>query len=90
MTPRCLPVLEAVEQRDDLAAGLPPGTRLAHKSGWVTGVRHGAGVVFPPDAPPYAVVVCTSTSLADDAACRLVASVSAAAWAARHELVTGQ
>ena len=88
--PELLPVLEAVEQREDLAAGLPPGTRLAHKSGWVTGVRHGAGVVFPADAPPYTVVVCTSTSLPDEAACRLVAGVSAAAWAARHDLVTGQ
>ena len=54
-------------------------------------MRHGAGVVFPDDAPPYAVAVCTTTDLAagqdaDDAACRLVARVSATAWAARHTL----
>ncbi|GIF72634.1 serine hydrolase [Asanoa siamensis] len=79
-----LALLEANEHRDDLVAGLPPGTRVAHKNGWITGVRHGAGVVFPTDAPPYTVVVCTSTSLADDAACALVAGVSRAAWANRH------
>ncbi|MER6754628.1 serine hydrolase [Micromonospora echinofusca] len=89
-----LDVLFAQEHREDLAAGLPEGTRIAHKNGWVRGVRHGAGVVFPDDAPPYAVVVCTTTDLADggpsgeedDDACRLIARVSAAAWAARGDL----
>ncbi|MFG2012952.1 serine hydrolase [Micromonospora sp. NPDC048868] len=89
-----LDVLFAQEHREDLAAGLPEGTRIAHKNGWVRGVRHGAGVVFPDDAPPYAVVVCTTTDIADggpsgeedDDACRLIARVSAAAWAARHDL----
>ncbi|MEV4760153.1 serine hydrolase [Micromonospora sp. NPDC049559] len=89
-----LDVLFAQEHREDLAAGLPPGTRIAHKNGWVRGVRHGAGVVFPDDAPPYAVVVCTSTDLADggatgddpDDACKLIARVSAAIWADRHAL----
>ncbi|MEU0154865.1 serine hydrolase [Micromonospora fulviviridis] len=90
-----LDVLFAQEHREDLAAGLPEGTRIAHKNGWVRGVRHGAGVVFPADAPPYAVVVCTTTDLADggpsgeeveDDACRLIAHVSARVWAARHDL----
>ncbi|MFR9778480.1 serine hydrolase [Micromonospora sp. MS34] len=91
-----LDVLFAQEHREDLAAGLPEGTRIAHKNGWVRGVRHGAGVVFPADAPAYAVVVCTTTDLADggpsgeeaeDDACRLIAHVSARVWAARHDLV---
>ncbi|MEU8297391.1 serine hydrolase [Micromonospora sp. NPDC048909] len=90
-----LDVLFAQEHREDLAAGLPAGTRIAHKNGWVRGVRHGAGVVFPDDAPPYAVVVCTTTDLADggasgdgvgDDACQLIADVSARVWAARHDL----
>ena len=70
-----------------LIAGLPPGTRIAHKNGWIPGVRHGAGVVFPDDAAPYTIVVCTSTSLAvnehNDAACQLVARIAAASWADR-------
>ena len=81
-----LGLLEANEHRDDLAAGLPDGARIAHKNGWVDGVRHGAGVVFPGDAPAYTVVVCTSTGLPDAAARALVAEVSAAAWRARHRL----
>jgi len=68
------------ERTEDLAAGLPPGTRVAHKNGWVDGIRHGAGVVFPDDAPPYAIAVCTTTDLPDSAACGLITRVSAAAW----------
>ncbi|HEX7746287.1 MAG TPA: serine hydrolase [Micromonosporaceae bacterium] len=90
-----LDVLLAQERREDLAAGLPDGVRIAHKNGWVRGVRHGAGVVFPDDAPPYVIAVCTTTDLADggesgdgadDAACRLIARVSATAWERRHQL----
>jgi hypothetical protein len=46
---------------EDLAAGLPAGTRVAHKNGWIMGVRHGAGVVFPGDAPPFVLSVCLTT-----------------------------
>jgi beta-lactamase class A len=76
-----LAVLQAQEQRDDLPAGLPPGTRVAHKSGWVRGVRHGAAVVYPAGRPRYTLVVCTTSALPDAAACRLLARVAAASWA---------
>ena len=92
-----LDVLLGQEHREDLAAGLPAGTRVAHKNGWVRGIRHAAGVVFPDDAPPYTVVVCTSADPdsggitgsgadPDAAARRLIARVSAAVWADRRRL----
>jgi len=85
-----LATLLAQEINDDLAAGLPAGTRIAHKNGWVDGVRHGAGVIFPDDAPPFVLAVCLTTPLAvndtDDDACRLLSNIAAAAWAARHAL----
>ncbi|MDM4719887.1 serine hydrolase [Micromonospora sp. WMMA1363] len=90
-----LDTLAAQEHREDLAAGLPRGTRVAHKNGWVRGVRHAAGVVYPGDAAPYAVVVCTTTDPADggpsgmkieDDACRIIVDISARVWAARHDL----
>ncbi|GHJ06753.1 hypothetical protein TPA0907_11200 [Micromonospora humidisoli] len=83
-------VLLDQRHREDLAAGLPAGTRIAHKNGWVRGLRHSAGVVLPDDAPAYVIAVCATTDPAtapDDAdACRLLAEVSATAWAARHDL----
>ncbi|GIJ77448.1 beta-lactamase class A [Micromonospora phaseoli] len=89
-----LDVLCAQQIRQDIAEGLPAGTRLAHKNGWVRGVRHGAAVVFPDDAEPYLLVVCTTTTLDDDqasepadaAARRLVADISTRVWQARHDL----
>ncbi|MGC4805902.1 serine hydrolase [Micromonospora sp. DT233] len=91
-----LDVLLAQEFRDDLAVGLPDGVRIAHKNGWVRGVRHSVGVIYPPDAPPYVLAVCTTTGLADggvdgdgrtpDDACAVLADISARVWAARHDL----
>jgi beta-lactamase class A len=86
-----LDLLAAQEHRVDLGAGLP-GVRVAHKNGWMTGVRHSAGVVFPDDAPPYVIAVCTSAArdpehYDDGAACRLIARLSRIAWDARKELV---
>ena len=87
-TAAMIDTLLAQESRDDLMAGLPAGARAAHKNGWVTGVRHSAGIVFPPDADPFVLAVCLSTPWAinrhDDAACQLVARIAAAAWADRR------
>jgi beta-lactamase class A len=81
-----LEVLFAQERREDLAAGLPASTRIAHKNGWLRGMRHAAGVVFPDDAPPYVVAVCTTEAGDDESARRLIARVSARAWERRHGL----
>ncbi len=80
-------VLLAQERREDLAAGLPAGTRVAFKNGWVTGARHVAGVVFPDDAPPYVIAICTT--MPPDPAVdprELIAEIAAATWADRKAL----
>src|SRR5262249_38957517 len=81
-------VLLAQERHEDLMAGLPLGTRGAHKNRWVNRLRPSAGVVLPRDAPPYAIAVCTTTPLArsgrGDDACALVARIAAASWEDRR------
>lgn len=91
--PSCREMIEvlcAQRHRDDLAAGLPPGTRVAHKNGWVTDVRHSAGVVFPSDTSPYVLAVCTTGGHAradyDRSARQLIARIAAASWDDRHGL----
>ncbi|GIJ12414.1 serine hydrolase [Micromonospora andamanensis] len=87
-----LDVLCAQQIRQDIAEGLPAGVRLAHKNGWVRGVRHGAAVVYPDDADAYLLVVCTTvddeqTDARPDADAReLVADISRQVWQARHDL----
>jgi beta-lactamase class A len=85
-----LDILAAQEHRVDLANGVPDGVRVAHKNGWIPGARHSAGLVYPADAPPYVVSVCTSAGRDpgehDDAeACALIARVSRVAYDLRQQ-----
>ena len=63
----------------------------ASKNGWVTGIRHGAMIVYPEDSSPYVLVACASTPLArssegDDPVCRTFAQLSEIVWNLRHRL----
>ncbi|PZS36642.1 MAG: serine hydrolase [Pseudonocardiales bacterium] len=78
-----LDVLAAQEYLDGIPAGLPAGTYVASKGGWVDGVLHDAALVRPADAQPYVLVVCT-TEVAT--AAELIPDISAAGWADRHSL----
>ena len=45
---------------DRIPAGLPPGTRVAHKTGEITAVAHDAAIVYPAGRrSPYVLVVLT-------------------------------
>ncbi|KIZ16447.1 serine hydrolase [Streptomyces natalensis] len=92
LEPEVLGLLEGNVHRVDVAAGLPPGTRLAGKNGWFPGMRHSAAVVYPPDTAPYTLAVCYSGPLATghtvhDPAARLLARLSARVWCHRHALM---
>ncbi|MGQ0561431.1 MAG: serine hydrolase, partial [Gemmatimonadota bacterium] len=54
-----LEILEAQEFREMIPAGLPAGTRVAHKTGSITRSQHDGGIVFPPNRAPYVLVVLT-------------------------------
>lgn len=50
-------ILSRQEFNEGIPAGLPEGTRVAHKTGWITRIRHDAGIVYGPR--PYVLVVLT-------------------------------
>jgi beta-lactamase class A len=70
----------------EIPARLPAGTRVEHKNGWDTRIRHDGGIVRPADADPFVLTVCTTSSLADATAQALIADISAVAWEHRHNL----
>jgi beta-lactamase class A len=53
-------VLFAQAYNSAIPAGLPAGTRIAHKTGDITRVEHDAALVYPEGGRPYVLVVLTS------------------------------
>jgi len=40
-----------------IPAGLPDEVEVAHKTGWITGVQHDAGLIILPDGRKYVLVL---------------------------------
>lgn len=40
-----------------IPAGLPPDVRVAHKTGQIAQIHHDAAIVYPPDSPPYILII---------------------------------
>lgn len=81
-----LSIMAAQQVNDAVPAGLPASVRVAHKSGWVTGISHDVAVVYPSDAEPYIFVMCTTSELSHSAALEVIARGAAASWADRKVL----
>ncbi len=81
-----LAVLAAQQINDAIPAWLPAGTRVAHKSGWVDGISHDAGIIYPGSesgAEPFVFVMCTTSDLDEQPGLDLIAGAAAAAWSDR-------
>ncbi len=56
----CQQMLELLSGNDLLRllqGGIPPGTRIAHKNGWLNNMHADAGIVFPPNGRDYVIAV---------------------------------
>lgn len=74
-------ILLAQELNDEIPAGLPPGTRVAHKTGQISGVLHDAAIVYPSGRAPYVLVVLTSGIPDEKVARALIVDLSRAVHA---------
>lgn len=86
-TGEVLSILLAQQINDAIPTGVPGGTRVAHKSGWVDGIAHDAGIVFPPGSAPFVFAMCTTSPLTEDDANRLIAHTAGLVW--RHAEAAG-
>lgn len=74
-------ILLAQEFNEKIPAGLPAGTRVAHKTGEITAVSHDAGVVYPEGRKPYVIVVLTKGLRESRASSALIADISRLVYA---------
>lgn len=75
-----LDILERQEFNDEIPAGLPPGTPVAHKTGSITGILHDAALVRPVGRAPFVLVVLTRGIPEQADAQRLIADIAALVW----------
>ena len=82
----CRQMLELMSGNDLLhllQGGLPPGTRISHKNGWLENIHGDAGIVFPPNGRDYVIAVFVwedSEFFTFTRAWPLIEGVSRAAW----------
>lgn len=55
---------------------LPDSVKVAHKTGWITGLHHDSGIVFLPDGRKYALVLLSKNLSDEDAGVETLATVS--------------
>lgn len=82
---KMIEILLAQEHNDAIPAGLPSGTRVAHKTGSITEIAHDAGLVLAPDGSRYVLVVLTRGFKENVDADRVIAEISRAVWAYRSK-----
>jgi beta-lactamase class A len=73
-------ILLRQELNEEIPAGLPPGTPVAHKTGSITATLHDAAIVYPPGRRPYVLVVLTRKIPQEATARQLIVNISRMVW----------
>jgi len=69
-------VLLSQEHNDIIPALLPVNVKVAHKTGWISGVLHDAGIVFLPDGRKYILVLLTKNLTNETEARKILQQIS--------------
>ena len=75
-----LSTLMRQEFNDQIPAGLPPGTPIAHKTGWITATLHDAAIVYPNGQDAFVLVILTRGIPDRTDAQRLTADITRLVW----------
>jgi beta-lactamase class A len=69
-------ILKQQYYNDLIPALLPKDVQVAHKTGWITGVHHDAGIIYLPDGRQYVLVLLSKKCKNEAAAVQLLAMIS--------------
>ena len=61
---------------DKIPAQLPKDVKVAHKTGWIKGINHDAGIVYLPDGRKYVLILLSKELVDDKAGVSAMANVS--------------
>ncbi len=75
-------ILSAQHFNDGIPAGLPTGTKVAHKTGEITKHKHDAGIVYPMNGKPFVIVVLTKGIANEKQSNKLIAEISRVVYSA--------
>jgi beta-lactamase class A len=73
---RMIGVLLAQQFNEMIPAGLPAGTRVAHKTGQITRIHHDAAIVYPAQGAPYVLVLLLEGIADEDVSARVGARIA--------------
>lgn len=74
-------VLSAQEFNTIIPAKLPKDVKVAHKTGWITGLNHDSGIVFLSDGRKYVLVILSHKLEDEESAIAAMSEVSARIYA---------
>jgi beta-lactamase class A len=77
-------ILLAQEFNTGIPAGLPEGTKVAHKTGSITKIRHDAAIVYPANKSPYVLVILIKGIDDEKKADKLTADISRVIYEMTH------
>jgi beta-lactamase class A len=69
-------ILKRQFYNDLIPALLPKDVQVAHKTGWITGVHHDAGIIYLPDGRQYVLVLLSKKCKNEASAVQLLAMIS--------------
>ncbi len=69
-------ILSKQEHNNIIPAELPADVKVAHKTGWITGVQHDSGIVILPDGRKYVLVLLSKNLEDEPSAVKAMAHVS--------------
>lgn len=79
-------VLARCRTNEAVPRGLPAGTYIAHKTGWIDAACHDVALVRPAGEPPFVLSIFSGAPLVENAIHRLVADVAELCWEHRGGL----